>query len=229
MAKKYLLIKRILDFLIALAFLIVFFPLFIIVAIAIKLDSPGPILFLQERSGKNGKTFKIYKFRSMHTDNDAMNFNYDDKITNVGKFIRRTSIDELPQIINILKGEMSFIGPRPWMTEYSKYFSDHQRKRLDVLPGITGLAQCKGRNGIGVKEKINYDIKYVEEMSLIMDIYIIFSTVGAVLKRDGVSSNKTIIRDELEELRNQNKDSSIYIENESVNLKEFKQETLGVA
>lgn len=203
MNKCYRIIKRIIDFLLAMVLLILLFPIIIILAIAIKFDSKGSILFKQERSGKNNKTFKIYKFRSMLYDNDVYDFNSIDKTTKVGKFLRKTSLDEIPQLINILKGEMSFVGPRPWIVEYSKYFTKEQMKRLEVLPGITGLAQCEGRNNISIFDKINYDIEYINNLSFKMDLYIIFKSIFIVFSNNEIYGNKNIIKVELNDLKNQ--------------------------
>ena len=185
--------------------IIILSPLFLIVSLLVKCTSKGPVFFLQERTGKDGKNFFVYKFRSMHVDNDVLDFSRMDKATPVGKFIRKTSLDELPQLINILKGEMSFIGPRPWITEYAKYFTEHQKRRLEVKPGLTGYAQCMGRNGITVIEKINYDIEYVEKISLFMDIKIIFLTLYTVLTAKNADGNKNIIKTEIDDLKAQHK------------------------
>ena len=204
---KYL--KRGIDFVIALVLLIFLSPIMILVAIAIKLDSKGPALFVQERSGKGNTVFHMYKFRSMTANNDVHDFKCENKLTKVGKIIRKTSLDELPQLINILKGEMSFIGPRPWITDYAKYFTKKQMKRLDVLPGITGLAQACGRNAISVKEKINLDIKYVDNMSLFMDIKVVFLTIKTVFTKEGAELSKSGIKDELDELKAQWNDGRV--------------------
>lgn len=201
-------IKRCIDFLMAILLLIVTSPFMIIIAIAIKLDSKGPILFVQPRSGKNGKIFNMYKFRSMTANNDVHDFKTENKLTGVGNIIRKTSLDELPQLFNILKGEMSFIGPRPWIEDYSKYFTDNQKRRLEVLPGLTGLAQASGRNGLSIKEKINLDVYYVDHISFIMDIKIIIGTVKAVLKKEESELSKSGIKNELEELKAQFKDNN---------------------
>ena len=196
---KYL--KRFIDFIMSL-FLIVFLsPIILIVSILIKLTSKGPVLFKQERTGKDGKNFFVYKFRSMHVDNDVLDFTEEDRTTPIGKFIRKTSLDEIPQLINILKGEMSFIGPRPWITEYAKYFTKQQMRRLEVRPGLTGYAQCMGRNGISVIQKINYDIEYVDNFSLVMDLKIIFLTLYTVLMAKNAEGNKNIIKQEIEDLK----------------------------
>ncbi len=199
----YEVFKRLLDFIFACLLLVIFFPIMLIVAIAIKLDSKGPVIFVQIRSGKNGKEFKMYKFRSMTCNNDVHNFETENKLTTVGKIIRSASLDELPQLFNIIKGEMSFIGPRPWITDYSKYFTKNQKRRLEVLPGITGLAQASGRNDLSIKEKINLDVYYVDHMSLLMDLKVIFGTVKTVLSKQGAEMPKSGIKNELEELKGQ--------------------------
>jgi len=197
----YKFIKRVIDFLLALFLVVLCLPFILIIAIAIKLDSKGPILFRQERSGYKGKNFMMYKFRSMTADNDVHDFEKENKHTRVGSIIKKTSLDEIPQLFNILKGEMSFIGPRPWITDYAKYFTEEQKRRLDVLPGITGLAQASGRNGITVIEKINYDIEYVEKCSFLLDLKIIFLTVKQVLKKEESDIPKSGIRDEILDLK----------------------------
>ena len=199
----YKVFKRIMSFILALILFILCSPVMVIISIAICLESKGGPFFKQLRTGKKGKEFYCYKFRSMVKDNDVHDLSCKDKITKVGKFIRKTSLDELPQLINILKGEMTFIGPRPWITDYAKHYTKRQRKRLDVTPGMTGLAQCSGRNNITIKEKINLDIKYVENMSLKMDLYVIYKTIICVLKKEGFSSDKNTIKEEIEELKNQ--------------------------
>ena len=183
--------------------LVLLSPIFIIVSIAIKLETKGPVIFKQIRSGKHNKVFTLYKFRSMTANNDFYNTKEEDQITKVGKFIRKTSLDELPQLFNILKGEMSFIGPRPWITDYAKYFTKHQMRRLEVLPGITGLAQCSGRNNLNIKDRINIDVKYVDHISLKMDLYIFFKTIKSVIKREGFSNSKSAIHEELRILERQ--------------------------
>ncbi len=203
MKKVYKIVKRIIDFVLSLILLIILSPIMLIVAIAVKLDSKGPALLRQERSGKDNKLFIMYKFRSMVATNDVHDFKTGDKLTRVGKFIRKTSLDEIPQLINILKGEMSFIGPRPWILEYSNYFTPEQMRRLEVLPGMTGLAQCEGRNGISIFDKINYDIKYVDNISLKMDLYVIFKSIYTVFSGKDAAGDKNLIKNELDDLKNQ--------------------------
>ena len=198
----YRVVKRILDIILSLLVLVFFFIPMIIIAIAIKVESKGPVLFKQERTGKNGKNFYLYKFRSMAKDNDVHNFKSENKLTKVGAFIRKTSLDELPQIVcNILiKGNMSFIGPRPWITDYYANFTEEQKRRVEVTPGLTGLAQCKGRNGISIFDKIKYDIEYVDNMSFIMDLKIVFLTIKCVLSKSGAELSKSGIKEELDAL-----------------------------
>ena len=201
MYKKY--IKRVLDVIGAVLLLILLSPIMIATAIAIKLERKGPVLFVQPRSGKDGKTFNMYKFRSMTASNDVHDFSKENEVTTVGAIIRKTSIDELPQLFNILKNEMSFIGPRPWIEDYNVYFTDNQRRRLEVKPGITGLAQAVGRNELSIKEKINLDIEYVDNVSFKMDLRVFFGTIKTVFSKKGAEISKSGIQDELEELKHQ--------------------------
>lgn len=206
----YKYVKRVMDIIISLIVITVFALPMLIVAIAIKLDSKGPVFFKQVRTGKDGKEFNLYKFRSMTVDNDVLNFKKENELTKVGSFIRKTSLDELSQVFNILKGDMSWIGPRPWIVEYAKNFTDEQKRRLEVLPGLTGLAQCSGRNNLSVLDKIKYDIEYVDNISLKLDIKIIFMTIKSVLTSEGAELPKSGIKDELEEL----KENYLYVTNQ---------------
>lgn len=192
--KPYLIIKRILDFIFALISLLVTTPLLIIVAILIKIESNGPILFRQKRPGKNEKIFEIYKFRSMRVETHLNGKPLTDieRMTRVGAFIRRASIDELPQLINILRGEMSFIGPRPLLVEYLEFYNTDQKKRHLVMPGITGLAQVNGRNNIEWEEKFKYDICYVYNISFLLDFKILLLTVYKVINRKDINKNDNI-------------------------------------
>ncbi len=195
MYKKY--VKRILDFIVALVMIIFAIPLMCIIGIVILICDGKPILFKQERIGKDGQPFYIYKFRTMSKNKDGIN-----EVTKLGEFLRSTSIDELPQLINILIGNMSFIGPRPWMLEYSKYFTNEDKKRLEVLPGLSGWAQVQGRNGISIKQKIQADIWYVNNISLKTDILILFKTIKIVLKKTNHSLSEEEIKNEIKELKN---------------------------
>lgn len=200
----YKYVKRGIDLVMAVLLLMIFLIPMLIIAVLIKLDSKGPVLFKQKRTGLKGKVFNLYKFRSMVTDNDVHDFSKGDQHTKVGNILRKTSLDELPQIINILKGEMSFIGPRPWITDYYDNMNEKQRHRNDVLLGITGLAQAKGRNNISINEKINYDLEYVKNYSFRQDVKIVFLTIKTVLSKEGADAGKNTIQNELEDLKTQN-------------------------
>ena len=197
-------IKFFTDRILALIGLIIASPIMFIIAILIKLDSKGPVLFKQLRTGKRGKNFYMYKFRSMEVNNDVHDFSKADQHTRIGKILRKTSLDELPQLINILKGEMSFIGPRPWITDYYDAMNEAQRHRYIVRPGITGLAQTKGRNDIDIIKKITYDLDYIENYSLLMDIKIVLFSIKAVFTAKGADAGKMTIQEELAELRRRN-------------------------
>lgn len=193
--------KRVADFGLAVFSVVFLLPTFLILAIAIKIDSPGPILFKQERVGKNGKKFKILKFRSMVSDNDLRDASCEDKYTRVGKLIRRTSLDELPQLFNVIAGQMSFVGPRPWVVEYWDNMNERERQRSRVRPGITGLAQVKGRNGISIFEKIRYDLIYVDNFSLKQDVKVILMTMKTVVSGVSVDAGKAGVRDDIRDLK----------------------------
>ncbi len=194
-------VKRVLDVLVVLFILIVFAIPMILIAIAIKLEDHGPVFFRQERTGRYGKVFRLIKFRSMKVDNDVHDFKCADKHTKVGSFLRKTSLDELPQVFNILKGEMSFIGPRPWIPDYYENMNAEQRKRVNVRPGITGLAQAKGRNGLTIFEKIKFDVHYVENLTFFEDCKVIFLTIVTVLSGKGADAGKETIKNELDALK----------------------------
>ena len=204
--------KRFFDILFSLILLILFAPIMLVITLIIRRDGNRAI-FVQERSGKDNIPFKIYKFRTMSPKNDVHDFKQEDIMTSFGKKLKNTSLDELPQLINILKGDMSFIGPRPWITDYSKYYTSDQMKRLSVKPGLTGLAQCSGRNNISIEDKILYDLKYINKITFINDIKIIFLTIKSVLVKDGATTSKFTIKNELEELKNQSRYKSIKIDN----------------
>lgn len=191
----YLTIKRIIDFLFSLIILLILLPLFLVVAILIKLDSKGPVIFKQSRLGKDGNVFKVWKFRTMIDNAEKMGTGLttaqnDPRITRVGKILRKTSIDELPQLINVLKGDMSFIGPRPAPVHHLKQYNENERQRLKVLPGITGWAQVNGRNILTWPERIEKDIWYVNNISFLLDLKIAFKTIKVVLFSEGVYSGR---------------------------------------
>ena len=182
--------KRILDFIISLLALICLSPILLVVTIWLHFANKGAgAFFLQERPGKDTKIFKIIKFKSMNDARDSEGNLLPDaqRLTKVGKFVRSTSIDELPQLINVLKGDMALIGPRPLLVQYLPLYSKEQARRHDVRPGITGWAQCHGRNAISWTEKFKLDVWYVDNVSFKTDINIIFTTIKKVIKRDGIS------------------------------------------
>lgn len=187
----YLLIKRLVDFVGSVILLIILFPLFIVVAVLIKNDSPGSIFYAAKRVGKNGKPFLLYKFRSMVVDADKGDFftsDNDSRITDIGRTLRITSVDEFPQIINVLKGEMSFIGPRPIaLQQENEYSPEDFRKRHVVLPGLSGLAQVSGRSDLTYEQKKYFDLYYAEHISLSLDLSILVKTIKTVWKRTGIN------------------------------------------
>jgi len=190
--------KRIFDFSFALLLLLITSPILIISAIAIKLESKGPALFKQRRIGKNNQEFLIYKFRTMtvETEREGKKLSDSERLTKVGKFLRKTSLDEIPQCINIIKGEMSFIGPRPLPIRYLPYYTNHEIKRHTVLPGISGLAQIKGRNLLSWEERFKWDVDYVMNLTLSMDFKILISTMVKVFKKENiVLKDKNPLRD----------------------------------
>lgn len=195
--------KRTFDMFVAVIGLILTSPILLLTALAIKLEDGGPVFFKQVRTGKDEKNFNIIKFRSCVVKNGEKNFKTKDQYTKVGKIIRKLSVDELPQLFNIIKGEMSLIGPRPWIVEYHDNMNENQRRRYNVLPGITGLAQAKGRNDLSIFEKINYDIEYVENQSIKEDLKVIYYSINTVLSRKGVEGDKTTIGDEISQLKHQ--------------------------
>ena len=188
-------VKRILDFVLAIILSVVLSPIMVIAAIAIKIDDPkGPVLFKQKRPGKDAKIFVVYKFRTMRveTERDGRPLSDMERMTKVGSFLRKTSIDELPQLFNVLKGDMSLIGPRPLLVEYLPLYNENQARRHEVRPGITGLAQVNGRNAISWEEKFDFNVQYVDNMSLILDIKLIFLTVKKVFAKKDINQNDSI-------------------------------------
>ncbi len=183
--------KRLFDFLLASILLLLFSPLFIVTILLILIKIGKPIFFLQIRPGHKEKLFTIYKFRTMSDARDEKGELLPDeqRLKGVGKFIRSTSLDELPQLINVLKGEMSFVGPRPLLIEYLSLYNDEQKRRHDVLPGITGWAQVNGRNAISWEEKFRYDVWYVDHQSFWLDMKILCLTFLKVLKRNDINSS----------------------------------------
>lgn len=181
--------KRLFDFLIALVALLLFSPIFILVTIGLFFANQGKPFFFQIRPGKNEKLFRIVKFKTMHDKTDAEGNLLSDaeRLTRIGLFVRKTSLDEIPQLLNVLKGDMSLIGPRPLLVQYLPLYNAEQKKRHDVRPGITGWAQVNGRNAITWKRKFELDIWYVDHISFILDIKILFLTIKKVFVREGIS------------------------------------------
>lgn len=206
MRKFQLFIKRLFDITASLGMIIVLtvIPVFIIVPIVIKLTSKGPAVFVQERMGKDQKIFKIYKFRTMslppegtysvggklYKPNGELLEPSSSRITKIGAVLRKTSLDELMQLFNILNGSMSFVGPRPTLPYQAENYSNEQKRRFEMRPGVTGLAQVSGRNGLTWSEKIEYDINYIDNFSLWMDIKILFRTAAVVFKREEIEFHK---------------------------------------
>ncbi|MGL5150743.1 MAG: sugar transferase [Clostridium sp.] len=187
-------IKRLLDIIISGIALILLSPILIIVSILIAIKLGSPVFFVQERIGKNNKVFKMIKFRTMKntTDKSGNLLSDEERLTKFGKTLRSLSIDELPELINIFKGDMSIVGPRPLLVEYLPFYSEEQKKRHDVLPGLTGYAQINGRNSISWTEKFKLDVWYVDNWSLWLDVKIFFSTIMKVFKREGINQGEGI-------------------------------------
>ena len=183
-------VKRFLDFMLSLMGIIVLSPVLLVLWILVRVKLGSPVLFHQERPGRYEKIFKLYKFRSMTDERDADGNLLPDEVrlTKFGRNLRSTSLDELPELFNILKGDMSLIGPRPLLVRYLPYYTQEERHRHDVRPGLTGLAQVNGRNALGWEDRFRYDLYYVEHLGFLMDLKIIGMTAGKVLKRSGTLS-----------------------------------------
>ena len=185
-------VKRPLDFFCALVAIIVLSPILVVTAILVRIKLGSPVLFTQDRPGKDEKIFKLYKFRSMTDQRDENGKLLPDnvRLTKFGRILRSTSIDELPELLNIIKGDMAVIGPRPLAVSYLKYYTEEEHHRHDVRPGLTGLAQISGRNNISWEQKFSYDLQYISDMSLREDIKILFLTVVKVFKREGIGQGE---------------------------------------
>jgi undecaprenyl phosphate N,N'-diacetylbacillosamine 1-phosphate transferase len=183
-------IKPVFDFFSALLGLVLLIPFFLLITFFLFFANDGKPFFFQSRPGKNGKTFKIVKFKTMNDrkDENGKLLPDSERLTKVGKFVRKTSLDEIPQLLNVIKGDMSLIGPRPLLTQYLHLYSDFQNRRHEVKPGITGWAQVNGRNAISWDKKFEYDVWYVDNVSLFLDIKILFKTVLKVIKSDGINA-----------------------------------------
>ncbi len=182
-------IKRFLDIVISLCAIIILSPIYIVLGILVRCKLGSPVLFHQDRPGKDGRIFHMYKFRSMTDERDENGELLSDEVrlTPFGKKLRATSLDELPELFCILKGDMSLVGPRPLLVRYLPLYSERQKHRHDVRPGLTGWAQVNGRNTLTWPQKFEYDVEYTEKVSFLMDIKILFMTVSNVLKREGIS------------------------------------------
>jgi undecaprenyl phosphate N,N'-diacetylbacillosamine 1-phosphate transferase len=183
-------IKRPMDFILSLLSLIILSPVFLVVAILVRVKLGSPVLFKQKRPGLNEKIFTMYKFRTMTDERDENGELLPDsvRLTKFGKFLRSTSLDEMPELFNILKGDMSIIGPRPLLVQYLPLYNEHQKRRHEVRPGLSGWAQVNGRNAISWEEKFNLDVEYVDNVSFIGDWKIIFLTIKKVFVREGINS-----------------------------------------
>ena len=188
-------VKRSIDFIFSLFLIVALSPVMLIISLLIFIFLGRPILFKQERPGFQEKIFILYKFRTMRISRDQ-DSNDEKRLTRLGNLLRSLSLDELPQLINIFKGDMSFIGPRPLLVKYLPLYNEIQQKRHRVRPGLTGLAQVNGRNALTWNEKFQYDLKYVESVTLIQDIKILFKTVIVILKRVGISSKSSVTMEE---------------------------------
>lgn len=201
MYRKY--IKRVLDFTLSLIALIILSPIYLVLAILVRIKLGSPIIFKQERPGLNEKIFTLYKFRTMTDEKDENGKLLPDEVrlTKFGKFLRSTSLDELPELINIIKGDMSIVGPRPLLVEYLPYYTETEKHRHDVRPGLTGLAQVSGRNAITWDEKFKIDIEYVNNIGFVYDCKIILKTIYTVIKKEGISQEGNATMENLKEVR----------------------------
>ncbi|MDE6815808.1 MAG: sugar transferase [Lachnospiraceae bacterium] len=183
-------IKRILDIFLSLCGILILSPVYLILWVLVRRKLGKPALFTQERPGRNEKIFRLYKFRSMTDERDENGLLLPDEVrlTRFGKILRSTSLDELPELFNILKGDMSLIGPRPLLVRYLPWYTERERHRHDVRPGLTGLAQVNGRNALGWEDRFAFDLEYVDNCSLFMDLKVLGMTVGKVLRRSGTLS-----------------------------------------
>ena len=185
-------VKRLLDVVISGLVIVLFCWLYLILAIIVRLNLGSPVLFTQERPGRGGKLFKMYKFRSMSDKRDENGELLPDKqrLNKFGRILRSTSLDELPEVFNILKGDMSFVGPRPLLVKYLEQYNSFEMRRHEVRPGLTGLAQVSGRAALSWKEKFEKDVEYVDNVTFLMDVKIVLKTVGKVFRREGIEFKK---------------------------------------
>ena len=205
MVTKKLFFKRFFDFILSLIAIIMLSPVYLIVIVLVRIKLGSPVFFTQKRPGKDEKIFKMYKFRTMTNEVDENgNLLPDDKrLTKFGKLLRSTSLDELPELFNILKGDMSIVGPRPLLVRYLPLYNEYQKHRHDARPGFTGWAQCNGRNSISWEEKFDLDVYYVNHITFLLDVKIIFKTVKTVLCREGISSEASATMEEFRGSQNE--------------------------
>ena len=203
-------LKRAIEFILSLAGLVFLMPIYLVIIVMVRINLGSPIFFKQERPGLNNKVFNIYKFRTMTNEHDNYGNLLPDetRLTNFGRFLRSTSLDELPSLWSVLKGDMSLIGPRPLLVEYLPFFSEKQARRHEVRPGITGWAQVNGRNAISWEEKFELDVWYVDNLSIVLDIKIIWLTIIKVLFRDGISPDNKDIMPRFDTLMIEGEDSN---------------------
>lgn len=194
----YRILKIFFDFLLSLIAFVILFPFFLIITIILFVQNNGSPFFFQQRPGKNAKIFKVIKFKTMNDKKDIHGnlLSDSERLTRLGMFIRKTSLDEIPQLLNVIKGDMSLVGPRPLLVEYLPLYSEQQARRHEVRPGITGWAQVNGRNAISWEQKFAYDVWYVDNISLALDIKILLLTVAKVLKSEGVNSSTNATMEE---------------------------------
>lgn len=185
--------KRLIDIIVSLIVLLLSSPLFVFVILFLAFANDGKPFFVQRRPGRGGRIFKIIKFKTMNDKKDAHGALLPDdiRLTKIGSFVRKTSLDELPQLLNVIKGDMSLIGPRPLLPQYLPLYSEYQKKRHDLKPGITGWAQVNGRNAISWEQKFKLDVWYVENISFLLDIKIVYLTVKKVIQSEGISSGNS--------------------------------------
>lgn len=187
-------LKRVLDLILSLFFLVLFSPILILLLLIVSVSNGGPVFFTQLRPGYKGRPFRLVKLKTMKDTKDEAGILLPDsmRVTPIGRIIRSLSLDELPQILNILAGDMSFVGPRPLLTDYMPFYNNRQKRRHDVRPGITGWAQVNGRNKISWEEKFELDIWYIENVSFLLDLKIILITIWKIIKREGINSSDYI-------------------------------------
>lgn len=192
--------KRLLDFILSLIGFILLLPIFLFITLFLTIANSGKPFFIQQRPGKNNKIFKVVKFKTMNDKKDAKGnlLSDNERLTSLGRFIRKTSLDEIPQLINVMKGDMSLVGPRPLLVEYLPLYNEEQIRRHEVRPGITGWAQINGRNAISWKDKFELDVWYVDNISISLDIRILLQTILKVFKSEGISSDTSLTMEKFE-------------------------------